>query len=232
MRASPRLVVSSVVLAASLLAAPVAAKDVGVSTPHGRRIYGPNETFEEVKPAGVRRVVAEAVMGAAPEGHLGFLVGLLNLPVRRLDLYAGLGYEANPSRQLTGSARYTFNLRGFHPYIATGYLYRDLYGIGARSHNAFAEVGYTWVFHQTLRVSVGGGVRRLLQFRLNEDSPLLQGYVDRTLLREQEDSISRFSPLVAVRVSRAFLTVRRSCTWRSTKARARSSGSRSASGST
>lgn len=187
-----------------LFAASAEAKEVAVHTPHGKRIYTVDETFEEVVPQKMRRVVAEAVVGNGPEGHLGLLIGLLNAPIRNLDLYAGAGIELNPSRQLTGSARYGFNILGFHPYIAAGYVFRDLHGIGAYSHSAFAELGYTWSIHQTLRVSFGLGARRLLAFGLHESSPILDGYTDAALLQQQRDSLATYSPIVALRVSRAF----------------------------
>jgi hypothetical protein len=199
-----RFSVACACLAILLGSSSAAAKEVAIKSPNGKRIYKEGETFEEVTPLKRRRVVAEAVVGAAPEGHLGLLIGVLNMPIRRLDLYVGGGIEANPSRQFTASARYGFSIYGFHPYVAAGYVFRDLHGIGAFSHNAFAELGYTWSIHQTLRVSVGAGVRRLLHFGLHDGSPILAGYTDEALLQQQRDSLSRYSPILAIRISRAF----------------------------
>lgn len=183
---------------------PARAKDVGLHTPGGGHIYRARETFEDVTQTSSRRVVAEVSMGAAPEGNLGFLIGVLNLPVRRLDLFAGIGLEINPSRQFTGSARYTFDIHGYRPYIAGGYVFRSLHGIGGYSHNVTLEVGYTWVIRQTLRLSAGVGVRRLLHFGLRDGSPLLEGYTDTALLQSQKDDLDTYSPVVAVRLARTF----------------------------
>lgn len=180
------------------------AKDIGIQSPSGRRIYDSDETFEEAKLHDTRRVVAEVSMGLVPEGNLGFLLGVLNVPIRHLDLYGGVGFELNPSRQFTGTARYTFDIYGYRPYLSFGYVYRDLYKIGGYSHNLSFELGYTWAIHQTMRVSVGAGVRQLLHFGLRADSPILSGYTDQALLDDQTSGMTKFTPIVAVRVSRAF----------------------------
>jgi hypothetical protein len=182
----------------------VDAKEIGVQSPSGRRIYDSDETFDQVKRHNTRGVVAEVSLGLAPEGNLGFLLGVLNVPIRRLDLYAGLGIEANPSRQFTGTARYTLDIYGYKPYVSAGYIFRDLYGIGGYSHNLSFEVGYTWAVHQTMRISAGVGVRTLLHFGLHGDSPILAGYTDQALLDEQRNALATFYPIAAIRVSRAF----------------------------
>src|SRR5262249_48634258 len=96
-------------LAGALVAGEADARQVGLHSPTGRRIYEPTERFDEVIEHKRRVVVSEVAVGAGPEGNLAMLLGVLNVPVRRLDLFAGVGIEANPAALCTGSARYTFN---------------------------------------------------------------------------------------------------------------------------
>jgi hypothetical protein len=198
--------VSTAVVVASFLAvaAPVSAKENGFASPHGRRIYGPNETFGSASSLRRRRLVAETVVGVAPEGHLGASLGVLDLGVRGLDLFVGGGLEFNPSRQFTSSVRYAFEVWRFRPYVSLGYAYRSLYAIGGFSHNVSGELGLGWDVRPTLRISLGLGVRRLIHFGLHDDSPLVQGYTDYALLDQERASLHRYTPIVALRFSRSF----------------------------
>lgn len=195
-----------IALGLPLLAAarPCAAKDFGLHTPSGRQIYDRDEEFANVANTRQRRFVVEAAAGAGPEGNVAALVGLLNWPVRRLDLYAGFGYEANPSRHYTLSARYTFNLNGFRPYVGAGYLYNDLYRLGTFTHETFAEIGYTWVIHDTFRFSIGLGTRYRVYLGVRDASLLSSEQTDPDLLSEQADSVVPWVPTLALRFSRAF----------------------------
>jgi hypothetical protein len=149
-------------------------------------------------------VVSEVALGAGPEGNLALLLGCLNVPVRRLDLFAGVGLEANPAALFTGSGRYTFNFDGIRPYVALGYLYKLTYEVGLASHNVFLEVGHTWVIHNTLRFSLGVGLRRIIDTRLTEDSVLAGPDADPAAVRRELDRIDPWLPLAAMRFSRAF----------------------------
>jgi hypothetical protein len=191
-------------LSVGLNAAGVFAKERGIHSPGGRRIYGSEETFEQVRDTRHRDFVLEVAVGAGPEGNLAMLLGWLNQPVRGLEYYVGLGFEVSPARHYTGAVRYVFNIDGYRPYLGAGYLFDDLYGIGSFSHNVFAEVGYSWVLHRTYHLTAGVGVRRILHVGLRQDSPLLDGDVDRRFLEQQIDGVSRWVPTFALRFSRAF----------------------------
>lgn len=193
-------------LAAGLWLVPVTAtaRQFGHQSPSGRRIYGPRERFAEALEHRRRVVVSEVAVGAGPEGNLAVLIGCLNVPVRRLDLFAGAGIEANPATLFTGSARYTFNFDGIRPYVALGYLYKVTYEVGLASHNAYVELGHTWVLHRTLRFSLGVGLRRILDTRLTEDSALAGPDTDPGLVDAELQRIEPWLPLGAIRFSRAF----------------------------
>lgn len=180
------------------------ARQFGIQTPSGRRIYGPYERFDDVLEQKRRVVVSEVAVGAGPEGNLALLLGCLNVPVRRLDLFAGVGLEANPAALFTGSGRYTFNFDGVRPYVAFGYLYKLTYDVGVASHNVFVELGHTWVIHNTLRFSLGLGLRRIIDSRLTEDSVLTGPDADPDAVRRELERIDPWLPLVAIRFSRAF----------------------------
>ena len=194
----------AVLLAALAGARPCQAKEYGFHTPTGRHIYGVDEEFANVGNTRLRRFVVEAAAGAGPEGNVAALVGLINWPVRRLDLYAGFGYEFNPTRHYTFSVRYTFNLNGYRPYVSAGYLYNDVYRLRTFTHEAFAEFGYTWVIHETFRLSLGVGTRYRLYLGVREDSRLNGEQVDRELLREQREDVFPLVPTLTLRFSRAF----------------------------
>jgi hypothetical protein len=191
-------------LVLGLLAAPAHAKELGFRSPGGREIYDPEESFGVSSNTRRRQFVIEVAVGAGPEGNLGALLGWLNQPVRGLEWYLGFGVEVNPARHYTGAVRYLFNIDGYRPYIGAGYSFVDLYELGTHSHNAFAEVGYSWVLHETYHLTLGAGLRRILQLRVRDDSPLRESDVDPVLLDEQLDSVNPWVPTIALRFSRAF----------------------------
>jgi hypothetical protein len=180
------------------------AREFGLHSPSGRRIYAAHERFDELLDHRRRSVVTEVAVGAGPEGNLALLLGCLNVPVRRLDLFVGIGIEANPAALLTGSARYTFSVGQFRPYFSLGYLNKQTYEAGVASHNVFAELGHTWVLHRTLRLSLGVGLRRILSTHVLEGSGLRGPEVDSVALRREVDAINPWLPLGAMRFSRAF----------------------------
>jgi hypothetical protein len=184
--------------------APALARQFGYQSPAGRRIYGSRERFGEALEHKRRVVVSEVAVGAGPEGNLAVLLGCLNVPVRRLDLFAGVGIEANPAALFTGSGRYTFNFDGIRPYIALGYLYKLTYEVGVASHNVYVELGHTWVIHRTLRFSLGVGLRRIIDTRLTEDSSLRGPDSDPAAVAAELQRIEPWLPLGAIRFSRAF----------------------------
>ena len=192
------------VLVSIAMAGEAEARQFGIQTPAGRRIYGPNERFHEAIEHRRRVVVSEVAVGAGPEGNLALLLGCLNVPLRHLDLFAGVGLEANPAALFTGSGRYTFNFDGIRPYVALGYLHKLTYEVGLASHNVFAEVGHTWILHRTMRFSLGIGLRRILATRLTEDSVLAGPDSDPEAVRRELDRVEPWLPLGAVRFSRAF----------------------------
>lgn len=180
------------------------AKDFGLHTPSGRQIYDRDEQFNDVRNTRQRRFVVEAAAGSGPQGNIAALVGLLNWPARNLDLYAGFGYEFNPTRHYTFSVRYTLNLSGYRPYASLGYLYNDVYRLRTFNHELFAELGYTWVVHDTLRFSLGVGTRYILYVGVRDDSLLNGEAADPELLHEQQDSVFPWVPTLVLRFSRAF----------------------------
>jgi len=193
------------VLALVLIAASLAqAKEIGVNSPSGRRIYGPEETFGELCDQDTRHFVIEVAAGLGPEGNLGLLLGWLNVGVRGLELYAGVGVEANPAVHATGALRYVANIFGLRPYVSLGYLYKDTYAIDVWSHNLFGEVGYKWILHHTYHLTLGAGVRRMLAITVRDDSILLGPGSDPALLSSALDEVGRWSPMVSIRFSRAF----------------------------
>ena len=192
-------------IAALLFASATAqAKDFGFRSPGGREIYDEEDRFGTATSTRQRQFVIEVAIGAGPEGNLGALLGWLNQPVRGLEWYAGIGVEVNPATHYTLASRYMFNIDGYRPYVGLGYLYSDLYELGTYSHNAFAEVGYSWVLHETYHLTLGAGVRRILYIGIRPDSPLNDSDVDQALLAEQRDDVSPWVPTIALRFSRAF----------------------------
>jgi len=192
------------VLSLLALARPASAKDYGVHSPSGRRIYDDSEQFAEISNTRLRRFVVEAAVGAGPEGNVAALVGLLNWPVRHLGVYAGFGLELNPARHYTATVRYDFNFYGYRPFLAVGYLYNQVYRLGTFSHDVFTETGYTWVFHRTYRLTLGVGVRYRTYLGIEDDSPLNGEQIDQDLLAEQRASVFPWVPTFALRFSRAF----------------------------
>jgi len=194
----------SLALGVVLAPAQAAARQFGLQSPAGRRIYGPNERFDDVLEHKRRVIVSEVAVGAGPEGNIAMLLGCLNVPIRRLDVFAGVGIEANPAALFTGSARYTFNFDGIRPYVSLGYLYKLTYQVGVASHNVYVELGHTWVIHRTLRFSLGVGLRRILDSRLTEDSSLAGPDSDPAAVDRELQRIDPWLPLGAIRFSRAF----------------------------
>ncbi len=124
--------------------------------------------------------------------------------MRRLGLYAGFGLELNPARHYTGTIRYDFNLKGYRPYLAVGYLYNHLYRLGTYTHDVFAETGYIWIIHSTYRLTLGVGVRYRTYLGIKGSSPLNGEQIDRDLLAEQRADVVHWVPTFALRFSRAF----------------------------
>jgi hypothetical protein len=180
------------------------AKEYGIHSPAGRRIYDLDERFENISNTRLRRFVVEAAAGSGPEGNLAALVGFLNFPVRGLEYYAGFGFELNPSRNYTFAVRYAASIHGYRPYVSIGYLFRDVYEVGTYSHSAFLEAGYSWVLHQTCRLTAGLGVRYLASIGIRDDSPLRGTHIDPELLAVETDQVFPFTPTLALRFSRAF----------------------------
>lgn len=199
-----RALAAALSLAALLAPGRASAREFGLHSPSGRRIYAPDERFGELLDHRRRAIVSEVAVGAGPEGNLALLIGCLNLPIRRMDVFAGIGIEANPAALMTASARYTFHVGPFRPYVALGYLHKYTYEVGIASHNVFGELGHTWVLHRTLRFSLGIGLRRMLATRITEDSFLRGPSVDPAALSHEIDGIVPWLPLAAVRFSRAF----------------------------
>jgi len=199
------LLVSLAVLSAySSFAPPTFAKRTGIHSPGGREIYGEDELFAEVVEQKRRNFVVEVVTGVAPEGNLGLLLGVLNRPLRGLEFYGGVGWEATPAVNFPLSARYWFDIFGLRPYVSIGYTYRSLGEIGVVSHNAFAEAGYKWQFHQTYHLTLGVGVRRPLVVLTTDGSTLNGPTIDQRLLDEQLDESRSFVPTACLRFSHAF----------------------------
>jgi hypothetical protein len=191
-------------LALAAISGPARAKEIGFRSPGGREIYDENEQFGGVTETGRRQFVIEVAVGAGPEGNLGVLLGWINQPVRGLEWYAGAGLEVNPAIHYTLGSRYLFNIDGYRPYVGAGYLYNDLYELRTYSHEVFAEVGYSWVLHDTYHLTAGIGVRHILYIGIRSDSPLRDSDVDPALLEEQRDDVSPWVPTAALRFSRAF----------------------------
>jgi hypothetical protein len=201
MRSSIKLAVALAVVAAVRVAG---AKEFGYRSPGGREIYDDGDTFGSVQRTQTRRLVIEVAVGAGPEGNVAALLGVLNVPVRSVDIFAGIGWELNPARHYTIGARYTANIDGYRPYIGLGYLYNDLYVLRTWSHNVFAEGGYCWVIHDTYRLTAGIGIRYIAHIGIRPDSPLNDPDVDPELLAEQHEEVSPWVPTFALRFSRAF----------------------------
>lgn len=183
---------------------PLAAKNHGVQSPHGRRIYEDGEVFSHVRDQSRRTFVVEVVSGLAPEGNLGMLLGLINQPVRGLEYYAGVGLELTPAQNIPFSVRYLFNIDGYRPFVAAGYSYRILAEVGVRSHNVFFEAGYKWVLHRTHHLTAGIGLRRPVSVQVLDDSPIGADDTDPELLAEQIDASRKWVPTLSLRFSRAF----------------------------
>lgn len=180
------------------------AKQFGVHTPSGRRIYEPEETFGQAIDSDDRHFVMETAIGAGPEGNLAMLLGWLNQPVRKVDLYLGVGFEANPATLYTLAARRTFDIGIARPYLNLGYLLKDTHAVGLVSHSAFLEIGNSWILHRTYRLGVGVGLRYIIATRVKKSSLLKEDRVDSEFLDEQLDDIYPLLPTVALRFSRAF----------------------------
>lgn len=199
-----KLVALQLASVAVIAAAPAAGKEHGLHSPSGRRIYGADESFEDLIDTRLRRFVVEAAVGSGPEGNIAALLGFLNWPLRGLEYYGGFGLELNPCRSYTAATRYAFNIQGYRPYVGVGYLFRDVYEVGTYSHSAFLELGYSWVLHRTYRLTAGAGVRYLAHIGLREDSPLRGPQIDEALLLDETERVFPWTPTLALRFSRAF----------------------------
>jgi len=180
------------------------AKETGIHSPNGKRIYAPHEGFGEVLDQNRRRWVIEAVAGHGPEGNVGLSLGRLNVGVRGIELYAGVGYAFTPARHFTSSVRYLFNIHGFRPYLAAGYLLRDNYALELYSHNVTGEAGYSWRIHHTYHLTAGVGARYIVSTHVGDESPLTTAETDPELLADQTSGYDPWSLQVALRFSRAF----------------------------
>lgn len=187
-----------------LCATPALAKTYGIHSPGGRTIYDVDERFGDATNTRLRRFVVEAAVGSGPEGNIAALVGLLNWPLRGIEYYGGFGLELNPSRNYTFAVRYAFNLSGYRPYVSLGYLFRDVYEVDTYSHSAFFEAGYSWVLHQTYRLTAGLGVRYLAHIGIRDDSTLRGPHIDQALLADETERVFPWTPTLALRFSRAF----------------------------
>lgn len=186
------------------MAVPLQAKDYGVRTPGGRAIYEADETFHEALDHRGRDFVIEVATGLGPEGTFGALLGWINKPVRGLEYYLGFGIDLAPARNYTAAVRYVANIDGYRPYASLGYDFHETYAIGSYSHNAFTEIGYSWVLHRTYHLTAGLGIRRILYVGIEADSILRQSDADPGLLHEAESDVASWVPMVALRFSRAF----------------------------
>lgn len=199
-----RLIATGLASAIWLLGPALLAKDYGVHSPSGRTIYTADERFSEVTNTRQRRFVVEAAVGAGPEGNIGALLGWLNQPIHGIEYYAGFGLELNPARNYTLAVRYAPSIRGYHPYIGLGYLDKDVYELGTYSHSAFVEGGYSWVLHQTYRLTAGLGLRYIAHIGIADDSPLRGPQIDGDLLAAERDGVFPLLPTFDLRFSRAF----------------------------
>jgi hypothetical protein len=172
--------------------------------PFRRTIYDPNRTFGEATNSQRRYFIAEVASGFAPQGHLAVLLGLINVPLPGVEVYAGYGVEANPATTLNADIRYLPNIRGWRPYFALGYSYRSLSAIDTISHNVFGEVGYKWVIGPTYHLTLAAGIRQAIDIRVDAASPLRGSDTDAQLLEEQVNAAKTWVPTAAVKLSRAF----------------------------
>ena len=205
------LLASGLSLAVGCLTPHATAKQHGVQTPRGRAIYDDGETFSEAYQQTTRRLIVEVVTGLAAEGNLGVLLGVINVPVRGLDVYSGYVTEWNPAITVPLLVRYGFNIEGYRPYLSMGYGYRILQRLGVRSHNVFFEAGYAWELNTTTRITLGAGARRPLHVIINHDSPLAEPDTDPEFLERETERSKTWVPTVALRFSRAAVTARENC---------------------
>ncbi len=187
-----------------MLPSAVEAKSFGIRSPSGRTIYDDHETFGEVVPQNTRQFVVEAAIGIGPEGNLAVVGGWLMPQVKGLEMYAGVGVEANPAIHFTFALRYLMNFGGYRPYVGLGYLLNRLTKTGTISQNAFFEVGYSWKIFHTYHLTVGFGARRILHITVEDESPLAAPDVDKAFLDEQIENVTPWLRTFAVRFSRAF----------------------------
>lgn len=180
------------------------AKEYGVQSPSGRKVYKNGETFGAAVSQDQRRFVVEVATGAGPEGNLSMLIGWLPQQLNGLEFYAGYGIEVNPAAHYTLSSRLFFRIGEARPYIGIGYLFNELPELGTFSHNIFGEIGHRWKIHKTYRLTLGAGVRRILHIGVHDDSVLAEPDVDPDLLRREIDGTARWVPTIAIRFSRAF----------------------------
>ena len=193
-----------IVLGVLLGSGAVCAKQHGLSSPHGRRIYAPDDTFRGALDQDTRDFVIEVAVGSAPEGNLGLVVGWLAKELKGVEFYAGVGFEALPSVNYTGAVRYLMNFSGYRPYVGGGYLFQRMPELQTRSHNAFVETGYSWKLRYTYHLTAGVGLRYLMDVRVEPGSPLSDATTDPAFLDAQLDALSRWAPTFALRFSRAF----------------------------
>jgi hypothetical protein len=129
---------------------------------------------------------------------------VINQPLRGLEYYAGIAFDAAPARSIPFEVRYFPDFGSFRPYVATGYIHRRHDPLGLESHNVFFEAGHKWVFHHTHHLTVGLGVRRPLIVTVLDGSPISGAETDPELLSESIDGSKQWVPTLSVRFSRAF----------------------------
>jgi hypothetical protein len=182
----------------------VHAKDLGLHSPRGRRIYREEESFLEVLDSHRRIFIIEAAAGAGPEGNLGLVLGWMPKQIKGIEFFGGAGIDLGPAVYVSGAVRFLFNIRGVRPYLGAGYFYKDAYRIETYAHNAFLELGHSWKLGPTNHLSVGLGVARILHTGVKAASPLRTPDVDPASLDEQIRAVPRYLPMASARFSRAF----------------------------
>lgn len=180
------------------------AKSLGVHTPRGRAIYRPDQIFHDIVDSRRRIFVIEAAAGWGPEGNVGLVFGWMPKVIHGIEFYGGAGLEANPAYRITGAVRFLFNIKGYRPYVAAGYFFKDAWVIDTYAHNGFLELGYSFKLKSTNHLTIGLGLARKLHVGVRPQSVLRTGEVDQESLEDQIKRVPPYMPMGVVRVSHAF----------------------------